>query len=145
VKPVFGTRFLDKKYLHRKGAYAIILSTAKDKVLTVHNGKGLHFLPGGGIEEGENDLECLKREMLEETGYRAKIDTFIGSALNYFFSSENEPIVSDGNFYLAQLLDKVQEPSEDDHLLEWVHIEIMEDFFFYQHQVWAVKKALKQS
>ncbi|MDQ7863947.1 NUDIX domain-containing protein [Peribacillus frigoritolerans] len=57
-------------YQIRKGVYAIIFNSAKDKVLAVQNSRGHYFLPGGGIENEESYQECLEREMLEETGYK---------------------------------------------------------------------------
>ena len=36
-------------------------------------GKRNHLeTPGGGIDDGENSIDALKREMLEETGYKIK-------------------------------------------------------------------------
>ncbi|MES1042803.1 NUDIX hydrolase [Peribacillus simplex] len=66
---VFGEKIGGLDYQIKKGVYAIIFNSAKDKVLAVQNSRGHHFLPGGGIENEESYQECLEREMLEETGY----------------------------------------------------------------------------
>ena len=141
MKPTFGKPVRNQKYQLRKGAYAIIFNSSQDRVLTVHN-KGYHFLPGGGIEENESDAVCIEREMLEETGYSATVGSFIGTAQYYFISSKNEYILSDGYFYLAEHGKKVQNATEVDHVMEWVHIDDMERLFFFKHQIWAVKKAI---
>ena len=41
-------------------------------------------LPGGGVEKGENPGEAVKRELLEETGYRAE-------GLSYLISVHTSP------------------------------------------------------
>ncbi|MEN2767500.1 NUDIX hydrolase [Ornithinibacillus xuwenensis] len=143
MKPAFGEKLTNINYVRRKSAYVIILSSHEDCVLTVHNGKGYHFLPGGGIERNETDKECIMREMLEETGYTAALGQFIGNALNYFVSSKQEYILNDGNFYIVELGKKVQEPTELDHQLAWVRLEDLQDLMFYAHQVWAVNKAIR--
>ena len=38
----------------------------------------LYSLPGGGIEDGENKEEAVKREILEETGYHCEIVNELG-------------------------------------------------------------------
>lgn len=44
------------------------------KILLSHETKtGYYMSPGGGIEEGETSEECVKREVLEETGYIVNI------------------------------------------------------------------------
>ncbi|MEZ2715097.1 NUDIX domain-containing protein [Niallia circulans] len=83
---------------------------ARDKVLTVQNARGHYFLPGGEIENDESYQECLEREMLEETGYKISIGTFIGDAKRYFRSSKNEPLINEGYFYMAKLLETIQKP-----------------------------------
>ena len=55
----------------RVGSYGICADG--DRVLLVRassasNVPGRWFLPGGGIEHGEDPLTCLRREMEEETG-----------------------------------------------------------------------------
>ncbi|WP_047982300.1 NUDIX domain-containing protein [Ornithinibacillus contaminans] len=133
MKPTFGTKLANIDYHLRKGCYAIIINKTMDKVLTVHNGEGIHFLPGGGTENNESDVACIEREMLEETGYTVNVGSMIGSALHYFMARNNEYYVSDGKFYLAELGEKVQEPNEEDHLMDWTAINDIHKLFFYQH------------
>ncbi|GAA5416969.1 hypothetical protein Pryu01_02008 [Paraliobacillus ryukyuensis] len=90
---IFGNKKKNVDYSVRKGAYAIIFNDSKDKVLAVQTLNGNHFLPGGGIENNESDKECLKREMLEETGYQVAIGSFIGNAMCYFQSTKNEHLI----------------------------------------------------
>jgi 8-oxo-dGTP diphosphatase len=142
LKPTFGNKLTNIDYQIRKGAYAIIFNTASNRVLTVKN-KGYHFLPGGGIESNESDKHCIERELLEETGFHVEVGSFVGSALFYFFfSSKNEPILSDGYFYFTRIVEKVQKPTEEDHQVVWIDVMEVEKLFFYQHQVWAVREGL---
>ncbi|GIN86359.1 DNA mismatch repair protein MutT [Heyndrickxia sporothermodurans] len=135
---VFGEKMVGLDYHIRKGVYAIIFNSAKDKVLTVQNSRGHYFLPGGGIENDESCIECLEREMLEETVYKVSIGSFIGNAKRYFHSTKNEPLINDGYFYLAELLDKIQEPTEDDHFIRWMDIDNAQELLFHEHHYWAV-------
>jgi 8-oxo-dGTP pyrophosphatase MutT (NUDIX family) len=55
AKPRFTARTILKNY---KNQYAVMYSSEFD----------LYSLPGGGVEEGENVEDALKREIVEETG-----------------------------------------------------------------------------
>jgi len=61
--------------------------------------------------------------------------------MRYFLSTRNEPILSDGLFYTAQLAGKVQMPVEDDHFLIWVNVEQAAGLLFHEHHSWAVRRA----
>lgn len=140
---VFGEKIDSLDYITKKGVYAVIFNSVRDKVFTVHNSRGDYFLPGGGIENNENHLSCLEREMLEETGFKVIIDSYIGNAMRYFQSIKDEPLLNDGYFYLAALSDKIQEPIEDDHYFKWINIRNAEQLFIHDHHYWAVKQGLE--
>ena len=80
---IFGERLANETYVVRQGVYGVVFNT-EGKVAVIKNKFG-HFLPGGGIEEGENFEECLRREFLEEIGYSIKIKKFIGKHLSTIF------------------------------------------------------------
>jgi 8-oxo-dGTP pyrophosphatase MutT (NUDIX family) len=64
------------------GAVGAIIRNEDDEVLMVQEGKdhihGKWDFPGGGWEDRESIIECVKREILEETGYEVDIDGFLG-------------------------------------------------------------------
>ncbi|MGG4168962.1 NUDIX domain-containing protein [Rossellomorea vietnamensis] len=145
MEKVFGEKVPGLDYLKRTGVYAVIFHHKKNKILTVQNEMGHHFLPGGGIEENEIHLECLKREMMEETGYCVSIGTCIGNALCYFFSRKGDPLLSEGHFYLVELKEKMLEPMEEDHVPVWMDRKDAKRLLVHEHHYWAIEEAWKKS
>jgi 8-oxo-dGTP diphosphatase len=136
----FGTKEEGITYFVREGAYGVVFNDAM-QVAVLRNSFG-HFLPGGGIEEGENSMECLVREFMEETGYEISVKKFIGKASKYYFSEAfnhyRHPI---GYFYQVSLEQRVTDLIEEDHELLW--LEPLEcSKLLYDHQQWAVDEAL---
>ena len=63
--------------VHHPGSAVVLVVDEKKKVLLVQQyrlpaGKQLWELPAGKIDPGENALQAAKRELSEETGYKAK-------------------------------------------------------------------------
>lgn len=71
--------------------YGILLNERKELLVTdeFRIGKFITKFPGGGLQFGEGTIECLKREMMEETGHEIEVirhfytaDFFQPSAFN---------------------------------------------------------------
>ena len=70
-------------YRKREAARAIV-SDDEDRVALLHATKnGYYKLPGGGVEAGEDKIEALKRECLEEIGCNVDITEELGSIIEY--------------------------------------------------------------
>ncbi len=41
------------------------------------SGRSYWIIPGGGIEAGETEEECVQREMLEETNLRVEVERLL--------------------------------------------------------------------
>ncbi|MBM7543774.1 8-oxo-dGTP diphosphatase [Weissella beninensis] len=142
---IFGEHHLNKNYLVRKGAYAIIFKdVTRTKIGLIRAHGDQYFLPGGGIEQNETPQVTLQREMLEESGYTLKNIKWLCRAQKYFIATIpiKQAMLSDGYFYLAQLADKKQLPSENDNHFEWVDVNDYQRLLFHEHQSYAVSVAL---
>lgn len=65
------------------GIYGIAINDGKILLVKKQRGPytGKWDLPGGGVQMGENSIETLNRELLEECGYRVK-DAKLADVLN---------------------------------------------------------------
>ena len=73
-------------YRLRRSSRAIVLSR-EGKVALMYSPRDRCFwTPGGGIDEGESVEEALRREVLEETGCRVRIDCGVGVSIAYIDS-----------------------------------------------------------
>jgi 8-oxo-dGTP diphosphatase len=141
---VFGEKEKGKEYIWRPAVYGLMFNTQKNKIAVLQTNDGQYFLPGGGIEKNESYEECLKREAMEEMGMEVEIGTFLGCAQRYFYSTnELKYYLSEGNFYLCEMIMQLGKPLEEDHTLKWLELEQAIERLFHDHQSWAVKNAIQ--
>lgn len=122
-KIIIGDKIEDKKYDFRETCFGICLKG--DKMLLVKK-KGQYSFIGGGVEEGETHQECLKREFIEESGYKLlNIEPFV--IIDCFWLAAGKwPLESLANFFVVELGEKISEPTEEGHVVEEVPIEEVE-------------------
>jgi 8-oxo-dGTP pyrophosphatase MutT (NUDIX family) len=91
----------------REAVRAIII--VDDKILMAHLMKTNEYkFPGGGKKENETSEEALKREVLEEVGYRVKnIHEKVGTIIEYSTSikGENHYFKMISDYYLVDIED----------------------------------------
>ncbi len=106
-----------REFVDHPGGVGIVAITDENKMLMVKQyrkavEKELLEIPAGKLEKGEDPLECGRRELEEETGYRAKELVYLG----YLYPSPgfaNETT----HLYLAWDLEKGKiNPDEDEFL-----------------------------
>lgn len=87
------------KFKPRVATRAIIRREDKYLILYLAN-PDIYMFPGGGVEKGESLESCLKREILEETGYTLSSITKKVTLAEYFIDSTWE------NTYFACEIDE---------------------------------------
>ncbi len=118
-KPVFGVKEAEKTYQARYGAY-VVIPRADGEIVLVQAPNGAYFLPGGEIEVGEDHEMAIRREMLEEVGFEVVIGTYLGEAVEYFYSRHRDTdFYHPGYFYEVTSFVKVAEPTEKTNVIEW--------------------------
>ncbi len=70
----------------RLSAYGIIVHQGRILLMRLPSGK--LFFPGGGVELGESLRRALKREMLEETGHRVRVEAKLTFKEAFLFYEE---------------------------------------------------------
>lgn len=76
------------------------------------------FLPGGGMELGEDLASYIIRECMEETGCLANAGDLIGTAKMYMHSESVGDLHRIQAYYAGELSDRSAAPSEPDHALQ---------------------------
>ena len=133
---IFGEKE-HEKYYDRQGAY--IIPIRGDVVGVVETPKGF-FLLGGGLDSGESDFQCIKRECMEEAGYEVEIVKEVGSAEAYMLHPTIGYFHPIQKYYLGRLLNKVKEPVEPDHEFKYVRFEDIKGKMYLEMQSWAIEQ-----
>lgn len=137
---IFGQREKGQ-YYDRSGAYLVIFSGGKTAV--VRTARGL-FLLGGGIQGAENDQECIRRECLEECGCECTVKEYLASAEAFSVHDTKGLFHPIQRYYMGDLLDKVQEPTEKDHFLIWADYGEIKGKMYSDMQNWALETGWKR-
>lgn len=122
----FGdARVPGQHYTRRYGAYAIILSGTR--VLLTHQAwpEDDWQLPGGGIDPGESPNQTLRREVLEETGWRVRPLRRLGAFRRFCYMPDYDLWAEKlCTIYLAQGLRRIGPPTERGHRAEWLPLPV---------------------
>lgn len=109
-----GIKKTGVEYDFRETCFGIV---HKDGKFYVTSKKGEISLIGGGIEVGESQEETLKREFIEEAGLTIKnIKEFITIDC-YWITRNNKNMNSLANFYIVEINDEINEPTEKESKL----------------------------
>ena len=131
---IFGIKE-NADYRDRHGAYLIPCRDGQVAVIRTERG---YFLLGGGLDESESHLDCIRRECLEEAGYEPCIDGRLCSAESYM----NHPTLGYFHpiqtYYYGSLGAKVADPTEADHQLCWMDYDQIRGCMVLEMQNWAL-------
>lgn len=139
---VFGAPFPGARYHTRAGAY--LIAVAGGETALIQTPKGF-FLPGGGLRPGETHAQCIRRECLEETGFRVRVGEWLCSAESFLTHAEIGYFHPVQAYYAGAFLEQACAPVEADHTLLWMPCAQAADRMAVEQQAWAVRQAFKLS
>jgi 8-oxo-dGTP diphosphatase len=135
----FGEKIDGIEYFRRPGSYGLLIEdNLAGVVRSARTGK--YFLVGGGHDEGETEIEALRREAREEIGFEIEILEKIGAAIEYFYAANDcRHVAKECNFYRVRLLGESAHEAESELL--WIDESRLGEMFHQSHR-WIVEQLL---
>ncbi len=114
---------------YRDAARAVVLNAKKEMALLHVTKRGYYKLPGGGIEKGEDKIDALNREVMEEIGCRIGTPKPVGVIIEH---KDRTNLTQLSYCYLARLKGKPGKANLDEG----------EKALGFETEWWSMKKAL---
>jgi 8-oxo-dGTP diphosphatase len=138
----FGEELPGVTYVERPGAYAIILNE-RDEIAVVKTSYG-YFLPGGGLDPGEEFVDGLARELDEEIGYQLVSATYFLVAAQFHWSEHYQKHFKKiGAFFEVEAQPPSVPQFADGHSLVWMPRQLAARDLSQEFQRWAVQEHIK--
>lgn len=123
------------------GAIVIKKFGCKFKTLLIKHNKGHWSFPKGHVENDETEVETAVREISEETGISAEIDTGFREVSTY---STKEGAIKDVVFFIAKAKTETFRPQpEEIQQCEWVDLEDAKNLITFDNDKRIFEKALR--
>lgn len=112
---IMGEKDKSKNYDFRETCFGIVL---EEEQFYCSEKNGEISLIGGGLEDGESEIECLKREFLEESGCYIREAKKICIIDCYWITRNQKYMESLTNIYAVKVLkEKIIQPTEEGNKL----------------------------
>lgn len=136
----FGKKLDNIQYTDRYSVYALIFNEEGKLATTYVKRKDAYFLPGGGIEQDEDGIQCVKRECWEEIGKEIDVKDYFCRTVAY---EQNERLKADlkviGDFYFAEITGDSRQLADISHELQWLEPQKAIARLTLENQAWVVQ------
>ena len=118
----FGEHEPGVVYRDRHCAFGVAERDGKLALVCVRRGdREMLDLPGGALDEAEDEARALAREFAEETGLKVRAGRLLCRADQYVTKSDGEKVNNRAGFYHAVIEADAPELKQDhDHELQWL-------------------------
>ncbi len=137
---IFGARVPGEIYKTRHVVSAVIVEAGG--LVAVMRVGARHFLPGGGIEDGESDIETLTREVKEECARAVVIGVCLGQATFHQYAPAYGGWTIHSTYYRAAFGPALDAVPEAEHTLLFLSAADASAVLFRRSDAWAITTAL---
>lgn len=119
----FGTPAEGRAHTDRPAAFGIAEMNGKIALVRIDadNGDVWWDLPGGALEDGEDEVAAMIREFGEEAGLRVRAGNRVAELAQYFLKSDGQAVNNRGGVYDVTIEAEAPELKiEADHTLVWL-------------------------
>jgi len=141
--PIFGTRVPGAPYRLRPSAYALVRNEVG--LFAIVRTPLACYLPGGGMEAGENPEQTIIREAREECGFILDAVALVGRAMEICYSIEEGEYFEKDSFFIEATIAGHGPQTELDHELIWMDAAKAREALSHGSHRWAVHRALESS
>lgn len=138
----FGEKLPGRDYVDRPSVYGIVFD-GEGRVLVVEEDDEF-YLPGGGIDPGEDVETGLRRELIEETGYAIEIIGALCTARQYAIDkASGRAWIKLSSFFAIRLVGASNGPSIATNTPHWVTLDEAARLLKDESHRWALGRALE--